>query len=139
LHTVVAAARRRHRALTAAAGEWALARGVLLPPDHVALCAATAEVLGWLVEADGIIVPGRAADVPDFVSAIEAWCALNRCTAPATLTESLWHLYGFMADTGRLDDPACDRLTELRAAVVVFGALTRFPPGCEPEPGPAAA
>ena len=54
LHTAVAASRRRHRPLVAAAGEWALARGVRLPPDHVALWAATAELLGWLEASDPV-------------------------------------------------------------------------------------
>ena len=42
LHDAVAASRRRHRRLIVAAGKWALARGVSLPADHVALWAATA-------------------------------------------------------------------------------------------------
>jgi len=137
LHTVVAASRRRHRALVAAAGEWALTRGVSLPPDHVALWAVTAELLGWLGEGDGVTGSWRASAIPDFLSALEAWCALNHCAPPPTLTGSLWHLYGFLRDTGRLR-PGSDSLTELRAALVVFGDLILFRPDTD-SPDPAAA
>ena len=68
---------------------------------------------------------------------IGEWCAMVGCSLPADLAESLWHLYGFLADTGRLH-PGSDSLTELRASVVVFGPFDRFRPVPSP-PGPTAA
>lgn len=75
LHDAVAGIRRRHRRLVAAAGRWALARGLSLPADHVALWAAAAE---------------NAMDVGD-------WCTAARCRPPADLAESWRHLGGFLA------------------------------------------
>ena len=59
-------------------------------------------------------------------------------SVPGRLAESLWHLYGFLTDTGRLH-PASDALVELRAAVVVFGPLDRLRPVPSPPPQPTAA
>ena len=100
--------------------------------------ATTAELLGWLGEGDSATRLWRASAIPDFLSSIEAWCALNHCTPPTTLTGSLWHLYGFLHDTGRLD-PASDSLTELRAALVVFGDFILFRPDADSPPDPTAA
>ena len=136
LHDAVAEARRCHRALIAAAGEWALARGIPLPPNHVALWAATAEECGYEAN-DPTTGPWRASYIPDFLATIANWCLLSGCLPPLDLPESLWHLYGFLADTGRLH-PASDHLTELRAALVVFGPFDRFLPLSFP-PDPTAA
>lgn len=138
LHKAVAAVRRRHRALIAAAGRWALGRGVPLPADHVALWAATAEELGGLAEPDGMTGPWRASRIPDFLDTVAARCTLAGCSPPADLAESLWHLYGFLAGTGRLD-PASDSLHELRAAIVIFGRFDRVRPIPPPSPEPTAA
>ena len=138
LHDAVAAARRRHRTLIAAAGQWALARGVPLPADHVSLWAATAEAFGCCSDADGTTGPWRASHMPDFLATVAAWCTLAGCTPPANLVESLWHLYGFLAATGRLH-PASDALHELRAAVVVFAGFDRLCPVSPPPPEPTAA
>jgi hypothetical protein len=137
LHEAVAATRRSHRALIAAAGEWALARGLPLPADHVALWAAAAGYRGQPVDTDGVSGPWRASHLADFVTKVAEWCAIADCPLPAGLPESLWHLYGFLADTGRLH-PASDHLTELRAALVVFGRSDRFLP-LSPPPEPTAA
>jgi len=125
LHTAVASSRRRHRGLIATAGEWSLAHGVPLPGDHVALWATTAEDAGCLGDVSATTGPWRASHIPDFLATIAAWCTLAGCCAPPNLAESLWHLYGFLAASGRLH-PASDHLTELRAALVVFGPSDRF-------------
>jgi hypothetical protein len=138
LHDAVAEARRRCRPLIAAAGEWALAQGIALPADHVALWAATAQELGYRGDVDGMTGPWRASSIPDFLETVASWCALAGCSPPAGLAESLWHLYGYLADTGRLH-PASDALTELRAALVVFGRFDCFVPHASPPPGPKAA
>jgi hypothetical protein len=138
LHDAVAASRRRHRRFIVAAGEWALARGVSLPVDHVALWAATVEELGCAGDIDGMTGPWRASALPDFLEKIAEWCAVAGCSLPANLTESLWHLYGFLAGTGRLH-PASDSLAELRASLVVFSTFDRFRPVPAPPPEPTAA
>ena len=138
LHDAVAAARRRHRSLIVAAGQWALARGVPLPADHVALWAATLDELGCAGDLDGMTGPWRASALPDLMARIAEWCAVAGCPLPANLTESLWHLYGFLAATGRLH-LASDSLAELRASVVVFGTFDRFRPVPSPPPEPTAA
>ena len=138
LHDAVAGSRRQHRSFIVAAGQWALARGLSLPTDHIALWAATCAVLGCGFEADGLTGPWRASALPDFMERMADWCTMAGCSLPATLPESLWHLYGFLAGTGRLD-PASDSLAELRASVVVFGTLDRFRPLHPPPPEPTAA
>lgn len=137
LHRAVAKARRRHRPLIAAAGQWAFARGVPLPADHIALWATTAEDAGYPGRVDGITGPWRASRIPEFLETVAAWCTLTGCSPPADLSVSLWHLYGFLAGTQRLH-PASDALTELRAALVVFGRSDRCIPRPSP-PGPMAA
>jgi len=129
LHDAVASSRRRHRSLIVAAGQWALAQGVSLPADHVALWAAAGYATTGL---------WRASALPDLIERIAEWCDRAGCSLPANFAESLWHLYGFLTDTGRLH-PASDCLTELRASIVVFGALDRFDPVSSPPPGPTAA
>jgi hypothetical protein len=138
LHTAVATSRRRHRALIAAAGEWALGRGVPLPADHVALWAATAEDSGCHGDVDATTGPWRASHMPDFLATTAAWCTLAGCPTPPNLAESLWHLYGFLAATDRLD-PSSDSLHELRAAVVVFAGSDRICPIAPPPTEPTAA
>lgn len=138
LHDAVAPARRRHRALVAAAGRWALSRGVPLPADHVALWAATAEAFGHLGDDTSPTGPWRASQIPDFLTEIAAWCTVAGCSPPADVSGSLWHLYGFLAATDRLH-PASDSLLELRAAVVVFAGFDRFHPITPPPPEPTAA
>jgi hypothetical protein len=116
LRDAVAGSRRRHRSLVVAAGRWALARGLSLPADHVALWAAAVEHSSR-GEVAGVTGPGLGPDLHRFWSlAAGNWCALARCRPPADLTASLWHLYEFLAETGRLH-PAC----------------------CRGDPGPAAA
>jgi hypothetical protein len=138
LQHAVAGSRRRHRPLIAAAGEWALIRGVSLPADHIALWAAVAEASGYRSDIDGVTAPWRASHMRDFFETVAAWCTLAGCSPPADLAESLWHLYGFLATTGRLH-PASDSLHELRAAVVVFAGFDRFRPVSPPPPEPTAA
>ena len=138
LHDAVATSRRRHRRLIVAAGEWALGHGVSLPPDHVALWAATVDELGSAGDVDGVTGPWRASALPDFLGSIAGWCAAAGCSLPAHLAESLWHLYGFLAGTGRLH-PASDPLAELRASIVVFGTFDRFRAVPSPPPEPTAA
>lgn len=133
LHDAVASSRRRHRRLIAATGQWALARGLSLPADHVALWAATGAELGFGAKVDGMTGPWRASALPDLMANAVDWCALAGCPVPADLAESFWHLYGFLADTDRLH-PASDPLPELRAAIVVFGTFDRFRPSPPPEP-----
>jgi hypothetical protein len=129
LRAAVAPARRRHRSLIVAAGQWALAHGVSLPADHVAL---------WAAAAGEVAGPWRASALPDLVARITEWCALAGCALPPHLPESLWHLYGFLAETGRLH-PASDSLIELRASVAVFATFDRFRPIPSPPPEPTAA
>jgi hypothetical protein len=138
LHEAVASARRRHRTLIAAAGQWALARGVPLPADDVALWAAAAGESGYPGDVDGVTGPWRASHMPDLVATVSAWCTLAGCAAPTNLAGSLWHLYGFLAASSRLH-PASDSLHELRAAVVVFSDFHRFRPESLPPPEPTAA
>jgi hypothetical protein len=132
LHDAVAPSRRRHRSLIVAAGEWALARGVSLPADHVALWAATVDELGCASDVHRMARPWRASALPDFMQKIADLCTMAGCFLPPHLAESLWHLYGFLASTGRLH-PASDSLAELRASVVVFGSVDRSQP-VPPEP-----
>ncbi|MGH9009708.1 MAG: hypothetical protein ACRDYF_07650 [Acidimicrobiia bacterium] len=132
LHDAVASSRRQHRSLIAAAGEWALARGLSLPADHVALWAANIDELGYASDVDGMTGPWRASALPDFLANVVDWCVVAGCALPAGFPESLWHLYGFLTNTGRLH-PASDSLAELRASIVVFGTFDRFRP-VPPEP-----
>ncbi len=138
LHEAVASCRRRYRTLIAAAGEWAMARGVPLPADHVALWAAACDELGCAGDLDGMSGPWRASALPDFLANIADWCAAAGCPLPANLGESLWHLYGFLASTGRFH-PASDALAEIRASLVVFGTRDRLRLVPPPTPGPTAA
>ena len=135
LHDAVAAARRRHRALIVAAGQWALARGVALPADHVALWAATAEELGSFDKVGRTTGPWRASLIPEFIETLAAWCTIAGCSPPANLADSLWHLYGFLAATRRLS-PDSDSLHELRAALIVFATFDRYRPISVPLPPP---
>lgn len=138
LHDAVAEVRRRRRPLIAAAGEWALAQGIALPADHVALWAATAQDAGYPGDVDGITGPWRASHIPDFLETVAAWCTVAGCSPPTDLAESLWHLYGFLAAENRLH-PSSDSLQELRAAVVVFAGFDRLRPVMPPPPEPRAA
>jgi hypothetical protein len=138
LHYAVAPSRRQHRSLIVAAGEWALARGVSLPADHIALWAATGDELGCANDVDGMTGPWRASALPDFLEMIAGRCAVAGCSLPDTFAESLWHLYGFLASTGRLH-PASDSLAELRASLVVFATFDRFCQAPSPPPEPTAA
>jgi len=138
LHDAVSTFRRRHRELIAAAGRWALERGVSLPADHVALWAASVEELCAVVGSGGATGPWRVSDIPRLLDTITAWCSVTGCSPPADLAESLWHLYGFFATTGRLHRSS-DALDELRAAVVVFAAFDRFRPATVTPPAPTAA
>lgn len=140
LHDAVAESRRRHRPLVTTAGQWAMARGLSVPADHVALWAAAASCGGAPGDADGVTGPWLAAALPTFVgSTVGAWCALAGCRPPADLPDSLRHLYAFLAGSGRLH-PGSDPLPELDAALVSCGApdvaahleLNTFP-------GPSAA
>lgn len=138
LHGALSSSRRRHRHLIAAAGRWALARGVSLPADHVALWAAAVEQLG--APGGPGVAPGRgrAWHIARRWEEIAAWCRRAGCSPPADLAESLWHLYGFLAATGRLH-PGSDALDELRAAVVVLAGFERFRPERLTPPAPTAA
>jgi hypothetical protein len=138
LHDAVASSRRRHRSLIAAAGQWALGRGISLPADHVALWAEVADESGFPGSVDEITGPWHVSAMPDLLTTIAAWCDVARCHPPADLAQSLWHLYGFLANTNRLH-PASDALTELRAALVVFAAYDRVRPGSPLPPAPQAA
>lgn len=140
LHGAVAASRRRHRSLIAAAGLWALARGLPLPADHVALWGAAAESAGRYGDVDGLTGPWSAPDLEWFLGAIVGrWCAGAGCSVPADLPQSLWYLYGFLAATGRLH-PASDPLPELRAALAVSTGYNRWRvPSPKPPPDPTAA
>lgn len=138
LHEAVASSRRQHRTLIAAAGEWALARGVSLPADHVALWAATVDELGCAEDVNGRSGPWRASALPDYLATVADWCVAAGCSVPVNLAESLWHHFGFLASTGRLHR-ASDSLAELRASLVVFGTFDRFRPVPPPAPEPTAA
>ena len=138
VHDAVAPWRRRHRVLVAAAGRWALARGVSLPADDIALWAVAAGQLGYSRSVDGMTRPWRASAVPDLMATVVGWCALTGCPVPADLAKSFWHLYGFLDETGRLH-PASDPLPELRAAIVIFGSFDRCRPSPSPPPEPTAA
>jgi len=138
LHEAVGSSRRQYRSLIAAAGQWALARGVSLPADHVALWAATCDKFGCAGDADGMSGPWRASTLPGFLANIADWCVAAGCPLPANLAASLWHLYGYLASTGRLH-PAGDSLAELRASLVVFGTFDRLRPVPSPPPEPTAA
>ena len=138
LHEAVASCRRQYRTFIVAAGQWAMARGVSLPAVHVALWAAAVDELDCAGEVDGMSGPWRASALPDFLAGVADWCTAAGCPLPVNLVESLWHLYGFLASTGRLH-PASDSLAELRAALVVFGTFDRFRPVPSPPPEPTAA
>jgi hypothetical protein len=140
LHDAVAESRRRHRLLVTTAGQWAMARGLSLPADHVALWAAAAAYGGVPGDVDGVTGPWLATELPAFVgSTVGAWCALAGCHPPSDLPDSLRHLSAFLAESGRLH-PASDSLPKLHATLVSCGApnvdahleLTTFP-------GPSAA
>ena len=134
----VAAARRRHRSLVTAAGRWALARGLPLPPDHVALWAAAAEHSGGYGDVGGLTGPWYASELDSFLWTTVGWCAAAGCPVPADLPQSLWYLYGFLAATGRLH-AASDPLSDLRAALAVAARFYHRPIPPPQGPGPAAA
>ena len=139
LHDAVAQSRRLHRGLVSAAGQWAMARGLSLPADHVALWAAAAGSSGLPGDVDGVTGPWLASGVQTFVwSTVWAWCARAGCLPPADLARSLRLLYGFLADSGRLH-PGSDPLPELDAALGSAdpGLRDRLEPTTSP--GPAAA
>jgi hypothetical protein len=137
LHDAVAPSRRRHRRLVASAGQWALARGLSLPPDHVALWAAAAEH-GGRGDVDGVTGPWYATELQDLLSlTLPDWCAETGCLAPADLPQSLGHLYRFLADSGRLH-AASDSADELNTVLLTPTALNRLCPR-PTEPGPVAA
>ena len=138
LHDAVASWRRRHRELIAVAGRWALARGVSLPADHVAVWALAARELGYSASVDVMTGPWRASAVPDLMASVVDWCTRAGCAVPADLAASFCRVYGLLADTGRLH-PASDPLPELRAAIAVFGRLDGFRPSPAPPPEPTAA
>ena len=138
LHEAVASSRRQYRTLIAAGGQWALARGVSLPADHVALWAAAADELDCAGDVDGMSGPWRASALPDFLASVAEWCTAAGCPLPANLVGSLWHLFGFLAGTGRLH-PASNSLVELRSALVVFGTFDRRRPVPSPPSEPTAA
>ena len=141
LHEAVSASRRRHRRLVAAAGLWALARGLPLPADHVALWAAAAEWGRGYGAVDGLTGPWSSSELNRLLrDTVSDWCAGAGCDVPADLPQSLWYLYGFLADTGRLH-PGSDSLPELRAVLALAaqsGNRLRFPPPKTP-PEPTAA
>ena len=123
LPEAVADSRRRHRGLVTAAGQWALARGLSLPVDHVALWAAAAEECGRYGDVNGVTGPWLRPSFHGFVwSTLWNWCTLAGCRWPADVPESLWHLYGFLADSGRLH-PDSDPVPELRKVLVCIGGL----------------
>ena len=139
LHHAVAPVRRRHRHLIISAGRWALARGVSLPADHVALWVAAAEQTGCApTDAGTATARWRASEIPDLLATITVWCRRAGCPVPAEIPEVLWHLFGFLAETNRLH-PSSDALDELRAAVVVFAGFDRFRPHPLAPPAPTAA
>lgn len=138
LTSAVAETRRRCRPLIAAAGRWALSRGVPLPADHIALWAATTRAAGYAGDVDGITGPWRASDMSSLLEKVVAWCTLAGCPVPPEIAASLWHLYGFLAASDRLH-PDSDALQELRAATVVFGDLDCDRPVSHPPPEPTAA
>ena len=123
LREAVADSRRRHRGLVTAAGQWALARGLALPADHIALWAAAAEPCAGHGDVDGVTGPWFRREFHSFVwSTLWNWCSVAGCLPPAGLPESLWHLYGFLAESGRLH-PDSDPLPELRKVLVCSGGL----------------
>ncbi|HYT39103.1 MAG TPA: hypothetical protein VEN99_06310, partial [Acidimicrobiia bacterium] len=123
LHNAVADSRRRHRGLVTAAGQWALARGLALPADHIALWAAAAEPCAGYGDVDGVTGPWFRREFHSFVwSTLWNWCSVAGCLPPAGLPESLWHLYGFLSESGRLH-PDSDPLPELREVLVCSGGL----------------
>jgi hypothetical protein len=138
LNSAVTEARRHHRPLIAAAGQWALFRGIPLPADHIALWAATAQAAGYPGDVDGITGPWRASHISSLLEAVAAWCTLAGSSPPAEIAESLWHLYGFLAASDRLH-PDSDALQELRAAAVVFANFDCIRPISAPPPEPTAA
>ena len=137
LGSAMAEARRRHRPLIAAAGQWALSRGVSLPADHIALWAATAEEAGYPGRVDGITGPWRVSHMLELLETLAGRCTPADCSPHGTLAASLWHLYGFLAGTQRLH-PTSDHLQELRAAIAVFARFDRFE-SPDPPPEPLAA
>ena len=140
LHHAVTAWRRRHRSLVVAAGRWALARGLPMPADHIALWAAAAEQAGCYGDVGGLTGPWFAAELDWFVgTTVGDWCTAAGCPVPPDLPESLWYLYGFLADAGRLH-PASDPLTDLRAALALAAQLRYIAaPPSPTTPGPVAA
>jgi len=94
-----------------------------LPADHVALWAAAAEDQGTYGDVDGVTGPWLRPGFHGFLwSTLRNWCTVAGCLWPADLPESLWRLYGFLADSGRLH-PDSDPLPELRKVLVCSGGL----------------
>jgi hypothetical protein len=100
-----------------------LARGLALPADHVALWAAAAEQSGRYGDVDGVTGPWLRPELHRFCwSTLSTWCTEAGCPRPADLPGSLWHLYGFLAESGRLH-PASDPIRALRQVLVCAGGF----------------
>jgi len=142
LHDAVAGVRRRHRRLITAAGRWALARGVPLPADHVALWAGAVEYAvecgAGLADADGAIGSwsGPGSD-GSWWAAVCDWCSTAGCRPPADLAGSFRHLSDFLSDSGRLD-PGGDPAGAPRQVFAGYGG-GRLDGPPTPPPGPRAA
>jgi hypothetical protein len=139
LHDAVALARRRHRRLVTAAAQWAMPRGLSLPPDHVALWAAVAYEHGAPGDVDSVTGPWSVTELHRLVcSAVPDWCAEAGCVLPPGLAESLSNLYRFLAESGRLHGKS-DSLDTLNTVLLAASALNELLPTTTRPPSPTAA
>ena len=109
----VAPVRRTHRSLITEAAEWALARGVAIDRDLLALIiAGTGGATRFEREYVGSAITCH----------IFNWCSARWVLIPDGIQETFWQWLTFLADTGRLD-PQSDPLIELLKPFVCAGGL----------------
>jgi hypothetical protein len=118
LSDAVAPSRTTHRRLVGEVRAWALARGVTVDADLLALHLAVDHDRGgsathWT----------RTRVNSHLMTRLSNWCSVRRVLIPEDgVCESLWVLLDFLDDTGQLDDDS-DDLEQLREPLICYGGL----------------
>jgi hypothetical protein len=118
LSDAVAPSRTSHRRFIGDVRAWALARGVTVDPDLLALHLAVDDDRG------GPITHWTRPRVNShLMTRLSNWCSIRRVLIPEDgVCESLWILLDFLDDTGRLDAES-DGLEHLREPLICYGGL----------------
>lgn len=122
LSDAVAPSRTSHRRLIGEVRAWALARGVTVDPDLLALHLA---VVDDDLFRDGSTVTHWTRPLVNshLMHRSSNWCSMRRVLIPIDgFCEALWVLLDFLDDTGRLDDES-DALEHLREPLICYGGL----------------